>query len=310
MSLGRAILIVLATLVSVAIAGQAQAQCNIDLRGVGNVRFSGAEQYSVFGTSDVVLAVQFSVRHRPSDACSYFVTFSTAAAGAYDRRMYDGLEELAYQLYDSAGQTNVLKALPDATAGEVLSGTFATAGRETQDLTYYAVIPARQVVPPGTFEDNVTLTLYEGTVASYFERDSAAVRLRAGINGEVEVCIGCFAAFDPAAQSHQMDFGELTEGETATTHTRARGNAGYVLTLASGNRGVMQHLTESTEVPYVLAVNGAAADLSGPRVDVAQTTTPTGIDGDLFEFLVTIGTTALAAAGDYEDHITVTVTAK
>ena len=72
----------------------------------------------------------------------------------------------------------------------------------------------------------------------------------------------------------------------------------------------MEHLTERTEVPYVLAVDGTPADFSQAKVDVAQSTNPTGVDGDPLDFLVTVGTTALAAAGDYEDHITVTVTAK
>ena len=191
-----------------------------------------------------------------------------------------------------------------------LRGYSVPLGARHRASPIYAVISAGQVVPPGLYEDNITLTLYEGTVASYAERDSAAVRLRARVNGEVEVCIGCFAAFDPTAQTVAMDFGELTEGETSATLTRVRGNAGYVLTLASANCGVMAHLTETTEVPYVLAVDGVPADLTGPRVDVAQSTMPTGIDGDPFGFLVTVGTTALAAAGDYADHITVTVTAR
>ena len=296
--------------VVVAVAGlaatPATAACTLTLRSLSNVTFSSGA-YSVFGASGAAQSVQFTVRHRRSDPCDYFVTFSTGSAGSYDRTMTLAGVDLHYQIYDSDSQLSVLKALPDAAAGEVIAGTFTTTATEDQDVSYYVLIPSRQVVAAGNYEDTIEVRLYEGTLASYVERDSDTIRIRAGIQEEIEVCVGCLAAFDPAAQTVQLNFGDLDEGEAQSTVARVRSNAGYEFLLHSGNRGVMQHLSYPTQVPYVLAVDGVPIDLSPNQATAAIGAGVTGADGVAFNFEVTIGSTAAAAAGDYADNIVLTV---
>ncbi|MDA0654270.1 MAG: spore coat protein U domain-containing protein [Proteobacteria bacterium] len=288
------------------VATPAAAACSLTLRSLSNVTFASGE-YSVFGPAGAAQAVQFTVRHRRSDPCDYFVTFSTGVAGSYDRTMTLAGTDLHYQIYDSASQTHVLKALPDAAGGEVIGGTFTTTGTEDQDVSYYILISPQQVVAGGNYEDQIEVRLYEGTLAAYVERDSDSIRIRAQISDEIEVCVGCTAAFDPAAQSVQMNFGDLDEGEAQSTVARVRSNAGYEFLVHSDNRGVMAHVSYPTQVPYVLEVDGAPIDLSPNQATAAAGAGVTGVDGVGFDFKVTIGSTAAAAAGDYADNIVLTV---
>lgn len=294
-----------------AIAAEAAADCNISIRGLRTVRFTGADEYHVFNPEETAQTATFRVRHRRSDACDFFVTFSEGGAGTFDRYMSDGGETLDYQIYDTPSKSNILKDLPSATAGEVLSGSFGTEVEEVE-LSFYVAIPPLQVKSDDVYDDRIRVTLYEGDLADFVQRDAKDLTILARIRPTVEVCIvPCGAPFDPEALSFPMNFGTLEESEFMSADVLVRANVDYRLMYESEFRGVMTHVTEpGSEVPYETIVNGSPIDLGRPRVIVAEEVGPTTPAGNSYQTTITIGSTDNAAAGDHEDNITITVRAR
>jgi hypothetical protein len=105
-----------------------------------------------------------------------------------------------------------------------------------------------------------------------------------------------------------MDFGDLEEGETQFVDLIVRGNVDYTMFFESDNRGVLRHETDrKSAVPYLFSVGDTTVDLSGGRVEVPGNSGPTTVGGDSFPISVSIGSIALVTAGNYADHITITV---
>ena len=170
----------------------AWAFCDIALSNVRNVNFRGGDSYDMFETSEKAQTVYFRVRHYPSDGCSYFVTFSKGQAGSYDRAMNGpGPEDLRYQIYDGAAKNNVLKELPEATAAEVLSGSFGTSNTTTEH-EYFVALPAGQMITAGYYQDAVSVRLYEGTLSSHTHKDATSISIEARVLDSLQMCVvGC-----------------------------------------------------------------------------------------------------------------------
>lgn len=289
----------------------AQAICDMTLRSVRSVNFSGSGSYNVFATSEAGQTIFIRVRHTKSDACSYFVTFSKGQSGSYDRAMSGpGAVDLHYQFYDTPSKSNVLKEIPEATASEVLSGSFGTAA-ETQDLSYYIAIAPGQMVPAGSYADSITVRLYEGTLASYTQRDQATFAVDASVDDVLQMCVvSCGAPFDPFATSRTMAFGTMNTGDWREIDLLVRGNVAYEVLFRSDNKGVMAEAGGKGEVPYTLTLNGAAVDLTSGLVTAVTGTGPTPMGGDRYHLLATIGSLSAAVAGNYQDNIAITVRAR
>lgn len=305
----RPILIISIVAIVVALMpAPAQAICDMNLRSLKNVRFTGGDSYDIYNATETAQTAFFDVRHKKSDACAYFVTFSEGQSGTYDRAMSGpGTPDLGYQIYDTSSKSNVLKELPEATATEILSGSFGT-GKETQEQSFYVAIPPNQYLAAGTYTDNITVRLYEGTLSSYTLRDTADFDVRARIEKALQLCVvGCGAPFDPFAKSRTLAFGEMHTGDYRELDLLVRGNLDYEVRFRSVNRGVMELTGGNAEVPYSLTLNGTPVDLTSGRVTVANGNEPTGPDGDRYTVTATIGSLASATAGAYEDIIEITV---
>tara|TARA_R110000772_G_scaffold49123_7_gene112924 strand:+ start:16391 stop:17323 length:933 start_codon:yes stop_codon:yes gene_type:complete len=287
----------------------AQAFCDMHLRNLSNITFRGGNGYDVFATGETGQTVFVRVRHSKSDACSYFLTFSQGQSGSYDRALSGpGTADLHYQLYDTPSKSNVLKQIPEATSSEVLAGTFTTTDAETQEHSYYFVLPPGQMVKAGDYWDNITVRLYEGTLSSYTQRDQSSFSVEGVVKNTLQMCVvGCGAPFDPFAKSRTMAFGALHAGDMREIDLLVRGNVDYEVMFRSDNKGVMARTSGHGEVPYAFALNGAAVDLTSGRVTVALGGSPTTIDGDRYTLTATIGNLAGAAPGTYQDNIAITV---
>ena len=286
------------------------AACDLSLRSIGEPTFTGAESYRVFSEAEAGQMVTFQVRHKKDeDPCSYFVAFSRGSSATYDRTMSSGAQVVRYQIYDSPAKSVVLKDVVTAIPGEVLTGTFATPDLETQTLSYYVEIPAQQIVPPATYDDRIVIRLFEGTLASYVQRDWAYVNVKAAAQQEVGVCVGCFSVFDAGLKAQTLDFGTLTTGAVRSTVIRTRSNDGYAVSLTSGNRGVMRSATTTTALPYVLDVDGQPVDLRAKGgTEVVRVRGSTEPNGDALTARVTIGNLNDVHPGVYSDRLTITVT--
>lgn len=243
-------------------------------------------------------------------ACNYFVTFSRGGSATYNRRLATGANQLQYQLYPTSAKATVLKAIPDAVAGEVITGTFTSTALVTHDKSYYIAIPAQQVVVPGTYTDSVVVRLYEGTLASYTQRDSVTLSMKAQVVATTEMCVACTNSFDNTMHSHELNFGVLETGESKSATVRVRTNEGYALYLQSGNRSYLKHTTLNSTVRYTVEVGGVPVDLTPTsKTLAAHVPGVTAAQGTAYDVRVIIGTVTGVLAGNYSDAITLTVTA-
>ncbi len=294
-------------------AGPASAACSITLRNVTSALFTSAQGYSIFNTGDTGQSFSFQVRHPSGQAtCNYFVTLTKGGAATYAGRRFSASPLFNYQAYTSPAMTGILKDVPDAVAGEVITGTFTSTALVTNNHTYYVNIPAQQVIAAGTYTDtNVTLKLYEGTLSNYTQRDTATITMRAQTVDTTQVCVGCVTAFDTNAHALEMNFGTLETNEFKTGTIRVRSNEGYTLKLQSTNGSLLKHTTTPTStVAYTATVNGVGVLLTGTTaVTVATVSGVTLATGTIYDVKVTIGNVAAAARpGNYTDILTVTVT--
>lgn len=290
------------------------ASVRLQLVEVANVDWTGGPGagYSVFDPAEVRQVIRFKVKLVEGSASSYFVTFSAGGSGDFlNREVRQGNSALKYQIYDSAGsQRRMLKALPSATASEILSGAVIGEG-EIQELAYVVVVDPGQVRMAGPYVDTFTITLYSGTLEDFTEEDAKEVVVSVPVGEVTELSLlASGGLFTPGARSALMDFGTLRQDDYRELDLRVRSNAGYSVSLESENSGVLKHTSSgvSTTVPYTLRLAGATVDLGdGPQTPVLQPGRMTDAMGDVYPLSVTIGVTGTAVAGTYRDVITITV---
>ncbi len=295
-----------------AVAGrEAVAQCDIKIRDLQQVTFSGhgGAGYEVFRSEQYAEAFAFTIERR-SGSCEFFVGLSAGQSGSFDRRLLlSGGNVLGYQLYKTVGAARTLKDLPAASADELLSGSVAP-GQDQVNLTAVFMIPFQQVVPPGTYRDTVMVRLYEGTPQLPQLRDQKQLRLSATVPATAEFCLGDVAIFEAGYRNACIDFGPLVKGAVRELTLRARSNAGYRITMRSQNGGALRILDpqDTSTIPYMLQVNGQPVPLDGKKAATAlQADGLTSAFGAEHRLRFTIGETAGAAAGAYQDVIEVTL---
>ncbi len=286
--------------------------CRLRLRNIPPVTFNGDTGlgYESFDTAIYPQSVPMTIRNQRRRACDYFITFSEGSSGTFNRTLLNGANVLNYQLYDQASQTNILKDLPSATASEVISGNFT--GRGRQQLSFFLVIPAEQVVRPGTYTDTITLTAYEGDLTSYTQHRSRNVTISATVLEQIDLSlVNPGGSFNPLLTTRLIDFGILQTGEFSDFDLRVRSNIGYSVTLSSLNLGNMAHTIppDPSLIPYTFTANSANVDLSGPAATVINTPLPTPPLGVPYPMRITVGTIGNVSAGNYQDNITITVIA-
>lgn len=309
--------LLLATSLLFAAREKAVATVSLQLLEVANVDWTGGPGagYGVFDPAEVVQAIRFKVKLVEGSASSYFVTFSAGGSGDFlNRELRLGNEALKYQVYDSAGsQRTVLKALPSATASEILSGALTTEG-EIQELTYVMVVDPGQVKSAGPYADTFIVTLYSGTLEDYTEEDAITVLFTVPVAETTQLSLlASSSPFDPAVRSTLMDFGVLQSDDERRVDLRVRSNAGYSVSLESENNGMLKHTQPgvATVVPYTLRLAGTVVNLgAGLQTPVSQPGRLTGADGDVYDVSVSIGEVSGAVAGTYRDVVTITVTSQ
>ncbi len=289
--------------------GEALAACTlgVEVQGVSPV-------YDFFSGTATAQAYEVKVNHAAGDSCDFVVTFSLGGAPDYDRRMTLGGGTLPYQLYSQANRTGVLKDLLDAqSALEVLSGTISAQNTSPRTLTFHLVIPADQVVPPGAYQDSVTVSVYEGTLGGNpVLADSDGLVVSTTIERDIQLSLpNTGAPFDPDDRNQSMDFGVLGQGDSLGFDLMVRTNAGYTVSMLSDNQGRLKHkdlaAAANATVDYTLRVDGAATDLSGSQaVMVANGSGTTPLSGVRHPTTVTIGSVAGKISGTYEDTVTIT----
>jgi spore coat protein U-like protein len=273
---------------------------------------------------DETVAISITIEHEGAAIGPWFLAASPGNAAAFEpREMNQGADLLSYQLYTSAPpSTDVLKSPPEVLglSNVVTSGDFSTIAvtAELVAFTIYLSIPSAQFVPSGEYTDTVSLELYTGdyaTPGTHVLADTVDVT----ITGRMAQIIDLYADREPGIRSMDLT-SSATNMLIATVYERSNSVTGYTVTITSANLAAdtggatnpyFEHVDNADTLDYALSYGGTpvAGWAGGAAVvtDTASTTAPEWVTQDLR--ISYTGSTTLAA-GDYEDRLVITISAK
>lgn len=248
--------------------------------------------------------------------CSFFITADYGSASSFSTRaLRMGGYQWPFQLSKDLAATQVLKTLSDASGNDsVLTGTMpASSGNDYQvSLNFWVTLnTANPWLRYGNYTDNMTLRLYKGTLASNtLERTiNLSVNYNAPKRADLSLVPsgGSFALTDT---DEILDFGPLSTGAVRSCDIVMKTNAGYTLFASSANNSRLKHLTMNQYVPYTTTFSGTTVNLGSSATNPVQVERVLGVSpptGFVKPVSVTIGSTAGAQSGNYQDIITLTV---
>lgn len=248
------------------------------------VAIQGQAQYEPLSGQDLVLPVEVKVR-RP-EACALALEF----AGQPPLSGPEG--PLEYRIQAAGG-----RVLRGGDIAAIESGGYGDAS-----FNVFVVVPAGQLLQPGSYRSRLRLRLGEGGHAL----DEREVELDVAVRSQAKIA---FAAGGFSRSG--FDFGELETGERREGLLFVRSNGAYLLKLSSENRGALRlRGAGGAEVPYRANLDGVALDLSRPATVAARprdSLRGRGL-GRPWRLAVEIGDVSGREAGDYQDLLTVEVT--
>lgn len=275
-----------------------------------------------------LVAVEVTVEHS-GDAVPDWFLGATAGGGSYAARELAGslpATAITYQLYPSEpdGSTPVLAspALTGFDATNVItSNAFDTAtapgvSRFETFLVYYEV-PADQFSASGEYTDTVDLVLYTGVPGdslTHTLEDSATV----SVTGRMARLVDLLAVQESGIRT--MDLTIPVAGRLiATVHERSNADTGYEVSITSANLAADAGETEpfflnssgNGLLTYSLTYGGIVASVwTDGTALVTDTTGTAGPDWVTRELRISYTGSPDLPAGDYEDRLIITITAK
>lgn len=283
----------------------------------------GSGGYAVYDPQEYLQTVSFQIRGEATGAtCEYFVTLSTGKSGNFNQRKLSGMTNtLNYNAYTDGGKSSIFKALPTATQGEIVTGSFPVAAALAMTNThefFWAINPQQAVPASGTpyTDGNLTLSLYDGMLMlNPMLVATKTITFQTHVDSSVDVAlVESGKPFDIGETTQLVDFGMLESGEQRGFDVVVRSNNGYAVTMQSQNHQLLIHPHASMvagTVAYSVIFNGGGVDLStGAPVQIITGTGTTPATGTAFPIEFTVGTlSGNEAAGAYSDVINVEVTA-
>lgn len=248
-------------------------------------------------------------------SCKYFVTFGRGHSANFERYLLRGSQQYRYNLYKDGNLQTVLKDLPSADQTEVIEGQFTGNSDLFEIHAFTALREETEVKPPGLYSDTVRVSVYEGNFRGNPDlADSRNLLVFFLVPQEVKLSlVDSGAPFNPQDVTQSLEFGALQTGKSLGFDLIVQSNAGYVLSMSSQNNGSLKHAQHANQkVGYSLAVGGVTKDLSASEsapVTVATGSGATPEEGQRHSVRVTIGSVDHKMSGQYQDNVTVTVTA-
>ncbi|QHL90516.1 hypothetical protein GVO57_06260 [Sphingomonas changnyeongensis] len=166
------------------------------------------------------------------------------------------------------------------------------------------------LLPAGQYTDVVTLRAFAldgGTPVSLGVDTSFTARLI--VPASVRILMdGAVTASNERFGLSMIFLGELSDGAEANANLQIRATSGVRLSVASRNKGVLQHVAVSGDggaIPYRLTLDGRAIDLrSGPAALLRQL--PGGAGRENVRMQINVPPAGARPAGTYRDVLTVT----
>lgn len=279
---------------------------------VGNVTWVGSPGgYNCFNNTAYPNTVNFTITKLSNGNRSYAVTASHSSnTGTYTRQLAGGANRLNYQLYTSSAMAYVLEAPPTANPDQVISGRSNVRPGTSIPLSLTFYVPPAQLVPPGTYTDQITMGIYNRYNDHGAPQDTATILVSTLVASCATLClVPSGSSFDSASISQTLDFGTLSQGQRLGCDLLVRKNTACTVSFDSANHGVLKATPPNgDQIPYTCTVSGTPLNLT----TTANLPLPPGVstsqDGTRLPIAVTIGNLGYPAAGNYSDIITVTVT--
>ena len=280
---------------------------------IGDITWIGSPGgYNCFSSIAYPNTVNFTITKEKGGNRPYAVTAGPSGnTGTYTRQLSLGASRLNYQLYTSSSMAFVLEAPPTANANQVISGSSNAKKGTIIPLAFTFYIPPNQLVPPGVYSDGVSVSVYRNYSDRNSPQDTQNVTISAFVAPvAILSLVPSGSGFNSSSTSQTMDFGTLAQGKVKTCDLLVRKNTACTVTFSSNYHGVLKTTPASAgdQVPYTCEVNGTLLNLA----QTASISLPPGVstsqDGTRLPVKITIGDLGNAAAGDYRDDITITVT--
>lgn len=280
---------------------------------IGNVVWTGGGGgYACFSSTAYPNTVNFTITKTGTGRANYAVTAGPSQnTGTYTRKLKSGGSLLNYELYTTGAMNFQWKAPTTATANEVMSGSLSGQS-QVVPLSFVFFIPPGQVVPPGTYTDRVTVSVYRAYNSTSSPYDTRTITLTVTVRADAAVSIvPTGSAFNSSSPNLNLDFGTLAPGQTRNCDVLIKKNSDCTVSFSSDNNGVLKAVPTPTadQIPYTASAAGIAVDLAHSGSTVLPGGIPAGPDGNRYPVTVTIGNYGVVAAGTYQDRITLTVVA-
>jgi hypothetical protein len=282
---------------------------------IGNVAWTGsAGGYACFSGTAYPNTINFTITKATNGRQNYAVTAGPSQnTGNYTRQLRSGGNLLNYALYTTTAMTYQFKAPTTALATEVISGSLTGQGSQVVPLSFIFYVPPGQVVPPGTYTDQITFSVYPAY------NSTGAPDITQTITFSVVVAAGAAISivptgspFNSSAPQLTLDFGVLQTGHAQSCDVLIKQNNNCTVNYSSANNGVLKQIPTPTtdQIPYTFSSSGFNLDLTQP----GSIPLPSGVspqpNGNRYPITVTIGTLNNPAAGTYQDQITISVVAQ
>ncbi len=297
----------LGLLLGAILGGNAQ---NYTLQIANLIWVGGPGGYNPFSATAYPNTINFTITKNVSGKSkTYSVMAGTSTtSGSYNRQMASGTSRLNYQLYTDGTMSYPLEAPTTATANNAISGTSSAAVGTVIPLTFTFYVPPGQVVAAGTYSDTVTFGIYTAyNTANPMTSKSITITTVVAASAALSI-VPSGSAFSTST-SQTLAFGTLATGQSLGCDLLVKQDTTATVTFSSANGGVMKAIPtpDSNQIPYTFVANGTTLNLAS----AANVLLPAGVStsGTRVPIRVTIGDISAAAAGNYQDQITVTVTA-
>lgn len=291
------------------VAGRAAAQDpSLSIHYMPNLDY---QSYS----SDQPVSVEktFTVAKNGQGAVSFLIMADGGQANSFNPRYAAGPggDEIEYYLYDNLSDQNVLMEGPNVAPENVITGSFgASSYYDSVDRTYAVYIPAGQFGTNDTYTDEVTFTLYEGTLENYDASTAKSYTATINIIPERSISVVITepgAGYDTGSRDYTLNFGELAEGKREELDLHVLSSVTYTVAFSSANNGTLAREAGGSDVPYTFSIDGESVDLSDGYSTPLTEQSPTSGGPREYRMAFEIGALGTAIEGDYQESITIEI---
>lgn len=270
------------------------------------------------GNTEQVVTHPFTLSRKNTDSdCENFrVYFSKGDANSYNRQAYrGGGASIDYNLYSDSGMNNILKDFNDTTNGDYIAGSLAQNNSDYNFNFFGQIVDLDSIFSSGfgNFRDQIQLNIYSVSAnGSLVYQNSKNLNIRIKVPKFIEISLGRVGStHDPSQTQYIMNFGTIQNNESLSANLIVKGNVGFDINMSSVNGGRL--VNGNSFITYLISL-GSSGNISltnpGQVYFMDSRCTGTTDTGESYPINVSLGALSTnAAAGNYEDTVTITVSA-